>query len=84
MELHESTILRLIYNEHIENGGLVDSDILRIKFFNSDNRFNEGLFEMGMDRLEQYGYISFTRAHNDYINIEMTFLGMKYMQNQNE
>ena len=66
-------ILRLIYNEHRDNRRLVDWDILLIKFYESDNRFNGDLFDVRMNRLKQYGYINFIREKSYYLNIEITF-----------
>ena len=31
------------------------------------------LFDVGMDKLKQYGYINFTKVQDDYINIGITF-----------
>ncbi|MDY3372071.1 MAG: hypothetical protein SOX50_02115 [Terrisporobacter othiniensis] len=83
MKKYEEVILKLIYNEHKREGGLVDKDILERKFCSMDRKFNGELFDMGMDKLKQYGYIKFTMIQNDYINIEITPSGIKYMQNQN-
>ncbi len=82
MKKYEELILMLIYNENQENGGLVDKDILEIKFCNSDRKFNGELFDMGMNKLEQEGYIIFTKTKNNYIDIEITILGMQYIQNK--
>ena len=49
---------------------------------------NNGMYEnkivqSNIKKLKQYGYIKFTMIQNDYINIEITPSGIKYMQNQN-
>lgn len=83
MKKYEKVILMLIYNEHKKEGGLVDKDILESNFYSMDRKFNGELFDMGMDKLKQYGYIKFTIIQNDYINIEITSSGIEYMENQN-